>query len=473
MTNMSGCWLRLSLWTLLLAASVSAKLINVPENMEPLTPNTPWIEIHPVKGAESYVDFHKLHFQALSTTGASANVDAVAVPLPESCTSVDTCDWEALGVGTTVNNTFSFCCPQTPQQQYDQWGNTHASCRYNSLVLDPNKASPFTQHMTTTAYSGANRYSGMYGMDLTQPGQNWALILITCHETVQVQAQGHITWENTPLTPYANEVTGLTLAGDMSRMARHCNINVDWFTGQSNYNNMYNDDQFFVKEVTDFIHQSAETCTLEETAQFQQVFQDFAQCANGFDFQEFIEHFPSGMVGTLLECAALIDWDQVDDWMDFEEIMSMEIPDACLDFEFGDNAVGYGMRQMALYPDALLPCLKDLSNHVPSCMLETWPIPIMGDVLKYAACMAGDAGGLMDDIIEIEMGIWEKCLPEVQQGQPYDCEKEDCILQGSLMARGNSNWAMPVSDAMERIAQSNVRFGPALEKYKHYLKVMI
>jgi hypothetical protein len=80
--------------------------------------------------------------------------------------------------------------------------------------------------------------------------------------------------------------------------------------------------------------------------------------------------------------------------------------------------------------------------------------------------VAGELPKLLDDILKIEMGIWDDCLPA-----SGGCEN-NCIYEGSILVHGG-NIAHPVSDAMERIAnydQTAGKFKSALQRYKTYLE---
>ena len=96
-------------------------------------------------------------------------------------------------------------------------------------------------------------------------------------------------------------------------------------------------------------------------------------------------------------------------------------------------------------------------------MLEIHPIPLLGGLLKPATCVVGEMSSILDDVLKVEMGVWDKCLPD--DPEAANCEN-DCLYQGSVLMRGG-NMALPVSDTMERLAKEDGELQSALNHLRH------
>lgn len=424
--------------------------------------NQAHIEIHPIKGSGGLIEVSDLEFTAQDLPSAETIVvDVIVVPVNDAvCSNLyaddESCDWATLGIGTGSGADFEFCCTAELAAAN--------GCQEGRSIVDSFAGFQGISRSATLSGPFPSAVSYSY-IDENQPGA-YAFLIMNCNQEKSIQTSGTVEWESYPKdSPFTEEASGLTLLTDLELIARDCEIDVDYFTPNEDI-----EDDDFIGTVTDYLHNVAEACNDEQIKQLNQAFDAFEECSGGVDLQAFIEDFPSGILGTLIECVVTTDWDQIGDWTDIDELLSLDLSDECLDFEFGNNAVGHGLREMALLPNHMMDCLKDFSPQVPACTLHTYPIPIVGGLLKPATCVIGDAKQLLDDFLKIEMGIWNVCLPDAAI-DPYPCDQEDCILEGSLIVRGG-NLAMPVSDAMERIAQEEG--GPmqtALTRYKRYLDV--
>mmetsp|Transcript_10073 Transcript_10073/g.22080 ORF Transcript_10073/g.22080 Transcript_10073/m.22080 type:complete len:573 (-) Transcript_10073:53-1771(-) len=469
MNMQQPCFLSCWAWLLLVGSAVDAKKFEIEKHV--LQAGEKLLEIASLKGQGGEVTLDDLKFSSPDlASGEVVYVDALVVPVSNACLDQQTnqaCNWWGQGVGVMAGNdigvgsVFQFCCTTAlaAAGKCNTAGRVATGTQYQFDGISRN-----------VELEGARSQSLRYSwVQEDQPG-NFALLVLNCNEAGKsVEIDGSVSWVSDPKpSPFTEEASGLKILSDLEKMATDCDIDTNFFSDIDQGGP--GEEDHFITTVTDYLHTAAERCNDDQIEQINQAFDEFETCADGFDLQQFVEDFPSGMVGTLIECTVTTDWDQITDWNDPTELMSLELSDKCLDFEFGQNAVGHGLREFSLYPDKTMACFQEFSPKVPQCTLETYPIPIIGGLLKQATCLLGDAKDLLTDVLEIEMGVWNKCLPEVpQDGSPYPCDQEDCIYEGTLLMRGGS-MALPVSDAMERVVSSTPTLKPALDKYKKYLE---
>jgi len=213
--------------------------------------------------------------------------------------------------------------------------------------------------------------------------------------------------------------------------------------------------------LSNYFEEIGKECTEEEAETFNNALDDFQTCAR-FNLKDFIEILPNAIVGTAIECIVTANWSSVTNWWDPSEVLNYGVSDKCLNFEYGHNAFGDGFRDIVLHSDDVLSCFKALSESIPSCSIDSWPIPLVGDWLKPAACIMGEASNLVDDAFKSEMEIWADCLPE-----DGGCEN-NCAVEGSFFV--HEKYGLPAPDAIKRIAGSEEDiYKDALERYEAYV----
>lgn len=425
-------------------------------------------EIHPIKGSGGVVELQELTLTQ-SAGAREIAIDLLFFQVPAACAAhagtnsltassqaVQDCNLQNSGLGTALaDGSLALCC--------------------TAEMVAANQCTQVNRAIASQYFTGVHRYLGLspntpltFGVysEVQVDGDrvgDYALVLLNCDESGTATLNGKVIWESFPGGYEIWQNAELALASDFEQMARFCGIDVNFFVDGG----PGTDDMAFIKPIEDYLARLAVACTDDEVVAFNQAFEDFHDCA-GFDLQLFIEDLPSGLLGTAIECIATMDWKQFEDmdWMDLDQVASIQLSEACLEFEFGANALGFGLRQMALHPDKTMACFKTLSPKVPTCQLPIHPIPIVGGLLKPAACLVGEMPKILDDVLKVEMGAWDKCLPA--DPQAAKCQN-DCLFQGSILMRGG-NTALPVSDAMKRLAAGNGGgLQSALDRYQKHL----
>ena len=459
---------------------VDGKILHYDKRILP--PGTAFAEIHPIQGSGGLISLNAASlFQRVGVVVDNngddntnpAVVEMILVQVPSSChlsahedittaQANQECQWtETAGVGISTGSATEFCCTQALADANQ--------CHSVGLSIIDEYNFRGAKQMVNLNHGGGGATGGLAAeqvkFDVTDTG-DYALIILNCNTQSSIQMNGEIAWESYPGGFEVWEMAQLELAGDLEQMAQTCDLDVDFFLdGPAGYGN---DNTAYIKVLEEYVADLAVSCTDTEITQMNSALDDFATCA-GFDLQQFMEDLPSAFLGTVIECLVTMDWEQFEDldMLDLNEISSIQLSDACLDFEFGDNAVGYGLRHFALFPDKTLACLKAFAPKVPPCTLQTYPVPIVGGWLKPAACMMGEMATLLDDVLRVEMGIWDQCLPA--DPKAVDCDVE-CLYQGSILMRGG-NMALPVSDTMTRLAaaDTNGNLQSALDRYQLYL----
>jgi len=220
------------------------------------------------------------------------------------------------------------------------------------------------------------------------------------------------------------------------------------------------EDTAFFSGIVDYLQNVGADCSAAETEVFDDALSDFKTCA-GFDLEAFIENFPSATLGTLLECVLSTDVSNVKDWSNPEEYSKIKISEKCLTFEYGHNAFGDGFRHMALSPDKVTGCFKEMSSKIPNCSTGEWPIPLIGAWLNTASCVLGELPELYDEWFTAELKAWDQCLPTNEGTCATTCP--------DAMLVGEGQYSLPVSDALERLAAEE-NYEDALKRYENYLK---
>lgn len=206
-------------------------------------------------------------------------------------------------------------------------------------------------------------------------------------------------------------------------------------------------------------------CGSTEEQKFVGALSDFKMCS-GFDLKEFIEDLPSAMVGTVLECVLTY----------FRETNALEMAgllgppkmsQGCANDFVGANPFGDLVRNMYLYPDKVFPCFLSLSQSLPECTLETWPIPLVGSWLAQAACAIGSSKALLDDVCEADLKALQQCIKD-------EYSTSDCY--GIIVGCADESFSMnlpiplvggPLPDACTRVAKSR-GLTDALDRYSKF-----
>lgn len=197
-------------------------------------------------------------------------------------------------------------------------------------------------------------------------------------------------------------------------------------------------------------------CSPAEIEQFDASLAQFKVCTDGIDIKTFFKEMPSAFVGSWIECFVgshgLLDGYKSD---------KQRIKGECREHLFGQNPLGDFTRSIYLYPDKVLPCFVELSEAVPSCTYDTWPIPLFGPLIQVASCVLGNTDLLINDICEFELRKLDLCLPKVDLGDDM-CQQaiESCTVEDegnyytSFALQVNSPYqGAPLPDACVRSAK--------------------
>lgn len=409
-------------------------------------------------GSPGYIDLSDLTFSATGGGEADSVIDIAVFRLPDECDSSDDgCDWTELGVGKSLpydDGTLRWCC----NNDAIDLGLCQKDPDYGRLIIDANKFSGDHRFIRVPA-KGEMHSQLRYGKILQLEEGHFVVVFANCNESGrEVQVTGDADWYPTaPPNPFEEAAPQFLM--DAGAILESCGIDPDAIEEQ--FGSMTEDSEI-MSYVSDYFDEIRKECSDQESETFNSALDEFQACA-GFDLRQFIEDLPSAVVGTFLECVITTDWSSVTDLTDPTDVaVNLDISEKCLNFEYGHNAFGDASRQVALYPDRVLPCFTVLSERVPACSIDSWPMPLIGDWLKPAACLMGKLSSITDDVLKIEMGIWDSCFPA-----DGGCENE-CAKSGSLFV--HSGYGLPVSDAMERIANSeNGKYKEAFGRYETYL----
>ena len=209
------------------------------------------------------------------------------------------------------------------------------------------------------------------------------------------------------------------------------------------------------------------SCSDAERTTFETTLQDFETCA-GLDLLAFMEEFPSALVGAWLECllSFLAEYDPL-------TTTSMQpwdrVPDSCVKALYGSHSLGNVLRQLTLYPDQVRPCFAILSTNLPNCRYDTWPIPIIGDWVKKVSCVLGSTQMLHQDICEVELRNFLKCIPETVNDDHNTCSAsvDSCARESIYLSLPQPWRGAPLADTCQRVAEER-KLSSAVLRYKEF-----
>ena len=410
-------------------------------------------DIIEIKEQGGIIDLSAVTSDPMESSKYKRNNEILIKKIETSGPTMTTDDWQKAGIGYRDSDKTNFCCTST--------AHSNGQCSYYYIGQIVN--------------TRGNNYLSYYSsMKVNVDEGFYVIIFASCTNTDVLILDGSVTYKSNPLTPYMNSALNLGL--DLGSAFNVCDLTpdinesenrVDYYDGERN--NIYDDDSLnavslamptYIRQINKFFGNVSDECSDDQIEDFDTIFDEFQSCA-GYDLKEFIEDFPSAIVGTLLECIITSDYSDVSDWTDLNSLSSIKISDRCLDFEFGPNSFGNLLRETWLHTDRVLPCFSMLSSKVPSCTVDYHPIPVVGSMVKSFTCIAGRMSKTIDDILKIEMKTLKLCLPD------NGCE-HDCVFQGSLLIPSLN---LPVSDSMQRVADIVMGgyYQSTVNNYQRYL----
>lgn len=186
-------------------------------------------------------------------------------------------------------------------------------------------------------------------------------------------------------------------------------------------------------------------CTPLEETQLKNATQTFHTCS-GWDIKEIIETLPSAVIGTLIRCSNAVGGSGANTSNDDEVLL-----EECAEVVLGDNPLGSAFKSFLLYPDKNCPCLQSLSESVPECELDLWPVPVVGSWLKTGTCLTAGLGcRFVEKLCISELQALEQCLPPL----PEKANCEELTMQcpdAMIPSLPPSLSSMPLPDACVRL----------------------
>jgi len=167
-------------------------------------------------------------------------------------------------------------------------------------------------------------------------------------------------------------------------------------------------------------------CDDQDTLKFKLAFEKFFQCS-GYDVASFTETFWSATIGIVMKCAGYyyqISKLLVDFPNRLPEVPLPRVPDECASSLVGQNPFGNFLRHHSTQPENEMECLTELGQNVPACTLRRWPIPIVGEVLKFFACFESKMNEDNIQLCERELRVLSKCLPPL--GELENADEQMC-----------------------------------------------
>lgn len=199
------------------------------------------------------------------------------------------------------------------------------------------------------------------------------------------------------------------------------------------------------------------TCSESQAQEFDKALSTFDTCA-GFNLKEFIEDFWSALIGTEFQCllSLIAETDLLSLAMpDGTSSNPTSIPEKCAEDLFGSNPLGDVLRNMYRYPDKVLPCFTKLSDAVPDCTFESWPMPLIGSWLKSSTCVVGASTELVDAFCESELKSLDACLPagEIASDACSSFKQAGCAADTFTLSLAEPLFGAPLPDACLRVAK--------------------
>jgi len=168
-------------------------------------------------------------------------------------------------------------------------------------------------------------------------------------------------------------------------------------------------------------------CDEDEALTFESALEKYEQCSS-YDVAEFIETFWSALVGMGMKClgygyqmSKLLD-----DFPNLPEMPLPRIPDECATSFLGHNPFGNFLRYHSTQPEKEMKCLAQLNQDLPYCTLRRWPIPIVGEILKFFACFSSKLEDVYSEYCNRELKVMSGCLPplaEMENANDQQCQK--------------------------------------------------
>ena len=184
-----------------------------------------------------------------------------------------------------------------------------------------------------------------------------------------------------------------------------------------------------------------EECHDNHHLQFVLALDHFNACS-GWNLQNLIEMIPSALSGSLIRCA-----NHFVNGGDEEALVD------CVRPLLLDNPVGDAIKGIYFHADQFCSCLKPFSDKVPSCRLDSWPVPLVGSWMQKLSCLVDEFWcGKIDDFCTNELRVLDQCLPKEKEfgscEGPLECEQlhNSFSLSVPKFFRG-----IPLPDACSRV----------------------
>jgi hypothetical protein len=220
------------------------------------------------------------------------------------------------------------------------------------------------------------------------------------------------------------------------------------------------------------IFEPDQKCSDEKRAEFMHAIRDFDACSSGWDIKELIETFPSALVGISLRCYNFyLDILDLSLGIDETPLPPPDDMEECAGSILGNNPLGNALRGLYLYPDQNCPCLESLSEALPECTLDVWPIPLVGSWISASACLMSSIGcDFFDEFCPDELDNLDECLPLLGDDE-LSCEEiSQCDVAGGSLSL-SLPWPLsgiPLPDACIRMHEELGTWNNVIGRYDQY-----
>lgn len=150
------------------------------------------------------------------------------------------------------------------------------------------------------------------------------------------------------------------------------------------------------------------TCSATNEHTFRMALDEFETCSS-FDIEGVLENLGDAFIGSIMECVTSV----VPLLQTMEALSDLDFPEQCENALLGKNPIGDMIRNTILFPNKILSCFTELSESVPSCTVEVWPVPLVGPILRQGTCFIGQLKTFLTRLGEHNLDLLDVCLPEI------------------------------------------------------------